>query len=113
MRFIVEFNSLYTREASADRMRQATGRSGSGSENPVASLIRQGIEDGSIRADLDPALIASAVWNLLSGMNSRFALLGERISEEYGQPVMAIYQEICRAFLRGIQTNSSSQERSE
>ena len=108
MRFVVEFNSLYAREASADRMRQATGRAGPGSDDLVSQLIYQGLADGSIRPDLDPDLASAAVWNLLSAMNSRFALLGSLISEEYGQPVMAIYQEICRAFLRGIQTTTPS-----
>ena len=111
MRFIVEFNSLYAREASAERMRQATGRAGSGGDNPVAGLVRQGIADGSVRPDLDPDLMSAAVWNLLSGMNSRFALLGDRISEEYSQPVPVIYQEICRAFLRGVQSTSPPQDR--
>jgi AcrR family transcriptional regulator len=110
MRFIVEFNSLYAREASADRMRQATGRTASGADNPVARLICQGIADGSIRPDLDPDLLSAAIWNLLSGMNSRFAQLGDRISEEYAQPVTAIYQEICRVFLRGIQSTLNPQE---
>ena len=67
MRFIVEFNSLYAREASADRMRQATGRAEPGSGDPVTHLVRQGIADGSIRPDLDPGLASAAVWNLLSG----------------------------------------------
>lgn len=111
MRFVVEFNSLYAREASADRMRQATGQAGPGSGDSVTRMIRQGIADGSIRPDLDIDLASAAVWNLLSGMNSRFALLGNLISEEYGQPAMTIYQEICRAFLRGIQSTPSTQEK--
>ena len=41
---------------------------------------------------------------------SAFALLGDLISEEYGQPVMEMYREICRAFLRGLQSIPSSQE---
>ena len=113
MRFLVEFNSLYAREASADRMRQATGRDGSGGDNWVVRSIRQGIADGSIRPGLDPDLVSAAIWNLVSGMNSRFALLGDRISEEYNQPAIAIYQEICRAFLRGIQFTASPEEKSE
>lgn len=112
MRFVVEFNSLYAREASAERMRQVTGRTGPESDNLVSQLIRQGIADGSIRPDLDADLASAAVWNLLSGMNTRFALLGSLISEEYGQPASVIYQEICRAFLRGIQSTLSTQENS-
>jgi AcrR family transcriptional regulator len=113
MRFLVEFNTLYAREASAERMRQVTGRSPAPGEDPVARLVRQGLSDGSLRASLDPELIAAAVWNLLSGMNSRFALLGEQVAQEYNRPVAVIYQEICRAFLRGIQPPSSEKETSD
>lgn len=110
MRFIVEFNSLYAREPGAGRMRQMTGRDGPENGGLVYQLVRQGIADGSIRPDLDPELVSAAVWNLLSGMNSRFALLGSLIGEEYGRPAAEIYQEICRAFLRGIQSSPASQE---
>jgi hypothetical protein len=68
-------------------------------------VIRQGIADGSIRADADPHLLTAAMMNLINAVNSRFALLGELISEEYGQPAHSIYQEICRTFLRGIQAH--------
>lgn len=33
-----------------------------------------------------------------------FALLGDLVTQEYGQPMLAIYQEICRVFLRGLQS---------
>ena len=105
MRFIVEFNALYAREVSSDRMRQLTGRSKG--EDDIARLIEEGIADGSIRPDLDPALVSSAIWNMLSAMNARFGLLGALIQQEYDQPVEAIYHEICRVFLRGIQSNIS------
>jgi AcrR family transcriptional regulator len=110
LRFIVEFNTLYAREASSERMRQIAGRASAAGEDQVARLVRQGMADGSIHADLDPWLVSAAIWNLLSGMNARFALLEDRVEQEYGQPVMAIYQEICRAFLRGIQSSQEKRE---
>lgn len=103
LRFIVELDALYAREASAERMRQITGRVGAEGDGWISQMVRQGIADGSIRADVDPELVASALLNLLSGMNARFALLGDLIAQEYGQPVTRIYQEICRVFLRGLQ----------
>lgn len=101
-RFIVEFNSLYAREANADHMRSITGRE----QHTVpflTTLIRQGIVDGSLLPKLDPELVSAAIWNLLSGMNSRFALLGDQIELEYDQSAQKIYREICRGYLRGIQ----------
>lgn len=99
LRFIVEFNTLYAREGDHARVRQAWAEG----DDRLERMIRQGIEDGSIRKDRDPKLITAAVRNLLSGMNSRFALLGDLIQDEFDQPVKEIYQEICQAFLRGIQ----------
>ncbi|NSW53340.1 MAG: TetR/AcrR family transcriptional regulator [Anaerolineae bacterium] len=104
-RFIVEFDSLYAREVNADRMRQVTGRAQS-AETGFSRLVRQGIADGSLDPGLDPELASAVIWNLLSGMNSRFALLGELIPLEYDRPVPDIYHEICRCFLRGLQNTT-------
>ena len=106
LRFIVEFNMLYAREGDPARVRQAWAERG----DLLVQVIRQGIADGSIRPDLDPDLLAAAIFNLLNALNSRFALLGDLIHEEYGQPVADMYREICRAFLRGIQPPSFPQE---
>jgi AcrR family transcriptional regulator len=104
LRFIVEFNILYAREADSSRMRHITMRAG-GEADFVAQLVRQGIVDGSIRPNLDPEMVSAEIWNLLSGMNARFALLGNLITEEYGRPMLRIYHGICRTYLRGIQAN--------
>jgi len=107
LRFIVEFNTIYAREGNPARVRQAWAEGG----GLLAQAIRQGIADGSIRPDLDPDLLSAAIFNLLNALNSRFALLGGLIREEYGQPVEDMYREICRAFLRGIQPTSFPQEK--
>jgi AcrR family transcriptional regulator len=106
LRFIVEFNTLYAREGNPARVRQGWA----GGHDLLVQIIREGMEDGSLRPDLNPDLLTAALLNLVAGMNSRFALLGELVHEEYGQSVKDIYQEICRAFLRGIQSTSSTQE---
>lgn len=110
LRFIVEFNTLYAREGNPARVRQIVEQAEPGGYDLFAQMLQQGMTDGSLRPDLDPGLLSAAILNLLNGMNSRFALLGDLIREEYGQPVMDIYREICRAFLRGIQSTPSSQE---
>ena len=110
LRFIVEFNTLYAREGNPARVREIVEQAMGQGLGLLTEMIRQGIRDGSIRPDVDPNLLSAAILNLLSGMNSRFALLGDLIQEEYGQPVMAMYREICRAFLRGIQTPASQEQ---
>ncbi len=113
LRFIVEFNTLYAREGNPARVRQIVEQASQGGYDYFARLIREGIADGSIRADLDPDLFSAALMNMLNALNSRFALLGGLISEEYGYPVMEMYREICQAFLQGIQNTTYPQERSE
>lgn len=110
LRFIVEFNTLYAREGNPARVRQIVEQGASGGYDHFAQLIREGIADGSVRADLDPDLLSAALMNMLNALNSRFALLGGLIAEEYGHPVSEMYQEICRAFLRGIQNPYHPQE---
>jgi AcrR family transcriptional regulator len=105
IRFIAEFDTLYAREGDAIRMRKMYGLGG----DLIIHMIQQGIADGSIRADFDPDLLSASMLNLVSGMNSRFYTLGNQIKDEYGQPVMELYREICRIFLRGIQSNHSAQ----
>jgi len=48
------------------------------------SLLNTGILDGSIRNDIDPNLMASAVWNILISMLQRMALRGPIILQESG-----------------------------
>lgn len=102
LRFIVELDALYSRETSADRLRQISGREHPNGEDWVTTTVRQGIADGSIRADVDPTLISAALVNLLVGMNARFALLGDLIRQEYNHNALDIYREICHVFLRGL-----------
>lgn len=103
-RFISEFNNLYAREGDPTRVRQIFGKR----EDPLIQMIHQGIADGSICPDVDAELLSAALLNLVSGMNSRFVLLGDQISAEYGRSVMELYREICRTFLRGICASPSS-----
>jgi AcrR family transcriptional regulator len=108
IRFMVEFNTLYAREGNPVRVRQVYAFGG----DLFIQWIRQGIEDRSICPNLDPEFLSAAIFNLVSGMNSRFALLGNQIGEEFGKPALELYREICRIFLRGIQNTPGSQENS-
>lgn len=105
-RFLVEFNTLYAREGNASCVRQMFIQ---GRERLVL-MILQGKADGSIRSDVDPEIFSAALLNLISGMHSRFALLGDQIREEYGYVPMELYIEICRWFLLGIRNSSAPGE---
>jgi len=101
MRFIVEFNVLYAKEGNSARVQQMYVAQ----SQKLCQLVQMGIKDGSLRSDLNPDLECSAMLNLLAALNNRFALLGNRIAEEYGYPYLEIYRGICRSYLRGIQFN--------
>lgn len=98
LRFMVEFDALYAREGDPARVRRTYAE---GAEM-LTPIIQQGITDGSIRPDFEADFVAAALLNLVSGMNSRFALLGDQIQEEYGQSVKELYLGILRIFLQGI-----------
>ena len=68
-----------------------------------AALIREGIADGSLRADLDPELTMHAVMNAVAGAQRRLASLGSRKVElEYGQPIDRLFRETIRVILLGL-----------
>lgn len=102
LRYIAVFNYLYAREGGAARMRGILEQELPGYYGLPAEWIRAGIVDGSIRADVDADLGAASVFNLLSGMDARFSLMGGVVQEEYGYSVVEMYRDICRSFLRGI-----------
>ncbi|MBN2048413.1 MAG: TetR/AcrR family transcriptional regulator [Anaerolineaceae bacterium] len=105
-RFLVEFDTLYAREGDPARVRQVYHMG----SDILVEIIQEGIRDGSIRSDLTPEALSAAIFNLISGMNSRFALLGKQVSEEFGVSINQLYRDICRIFLRGIQANPDPQE---
>lgn len=97
-RFMLEFDAIYARGGDPARVRQMY----SAGYDILLPIIHQGISDGSIRPDLDPDFLAATTFNLISGMNGRFAMLGSQIGEEYGRPVKELYQGILRIYLQGI-----------
>lgn len=102
LRYIAVFNYLYAREGGSARMRSILEKELPGYYGMPAEWLRAGIADGSIRADIDADLGAASIFNLLSGMDARFSLMGEVVQEEYGYSVVDMYREICKVFLRGI-----------
>lgn len=110
-RILVEFNILYAREMSVERMQRITNRPGSKGVEWVAQMIRNGIVDGSIRADVDPELTAAALLNMMSGMNAHFALLGDHLAQEYARPMLEMHREIQQIFLRGLQAVPTKPQR--
>lgn len=102
VRFMAQFDALYAREWTAERLLAVEERIFPGSFKELSSLVRKGIKDGSLRADLDPKVTMHAVMNAMVGLQRRLASLGSRVEEEYGQPVDVIFRESMRVVLLGL-----------
>jgi len=102
VRFMAQFDAMYAREWTVERLLAVEERVFPGSFKELSSLIRKGIKDGSLRADLDAKVTMHAVMNTMVGLQRRLASLGSRVEEEYGQPVDVIFRESMRVVLLGL-----------
>jgi AcrR family transcriptional regulator len=102
VRFMAQFDAMYAREWTVERLMAVEERIFPGSFKELSSLIRKGIKDGSLRADLDPKVTMHAVMNVMVATQRRLASLGSRVEEEYGQPVDVMFRESVRILLRGL-----------
>jgi AcrR family transcriptional regulator len=102
VRFMAQFDALYAREWSAERLISLEAELFPEGFSPLTALIREGIEDGSLRKDLDPQVTMHAVLNCVIGTQRRLASLGSRVEAEYGQPVELMFREATRLLLQGL-----------
>ena len=77
----------------------------------ILKCIRQGIDDGSLRPDLNPDLTMAAIHNLNSSLLGRLEQMGGKLQEEFGIGADVIFSEIYRLFINGIKVNSVSGKR--
>jgi AcrR family transcriptional regulator len=102
VRFMAQFDAMYARDWSVDRLLALEDQIMPGRFEGLADLIRDGIVDGSLRSDLDPDLTMHAIVNAVIGAQRRLASLGNRVEEEYGQPVERLFRETLRIVLLGL-----------
>jgi AcrR family transcriptional regulator len=103
VRFMAQFDAMYARHWPAERLISLEAQVSPGGFQYFATLIREGIADGSLRSDLDPDLTMHAVINAVIGAQRRLASLGTRVEQEYGQPVDRLFRETIRVILLGLQ----------
>jgi len=102
VRFMAEFDAMYARHWSVERLLSLEAQVSPGGFESFRSLIRDGIADGSLRRDLDPDLTMHAVINAVMGAQRRLASLGDRVELEYGQPIDSLFRETIRVILLGL-----------
>ena len=102
VRFMAQFDAMYARDWSAERLLALEDRLFPGRFEPLSTLIRDGIADGSLRPDLNPDLSMHSVLNAVVGAQRRLASLGNRVEQEYGQPIEVLFRETVRILLLGL-----------
>jgi AcrR family transcriptional regulator len=100
-RFIAEFNYLYAREWPARQVLHAL-ESLEDVRRIIVEYLRQGIEDGSLKSDLNPELTMAAIFNLNSSLVGRFGEMGKKLQDEFDLRAEQIFAEIYRIFINGI-----------
>jgi AcrR family transcriptional regulator len=102
VRFMAQFDAMYARDWPADRLLALEAQISPEGFQQLGWLIREGVADGSLRADLQPELTLHAVINAVVGAQRRLASLGSRVELEYGQPIDSLFREITRVILLGL-----------
>ncbi|MCB9423094.1 MAG: TetR/AcrR family transcriptional regulator [Ardenticatenaceae bacterium] len=105
-RFISELNYLYAKHWSAESFIQTMRGNLQDDFDFVHESIQQGIEDGSLRADIEADVILAAFFNFLPGMINRFGGMGDKVQTEFGLNPETIFIQVCRIFLDGLKASS-------
>jgi AcrR family transcriptional regulator len=107
--FVAELNYLYAKEWSAEMFAETMLENLREDRQSVLDSIQQGIDDGSLRTDMDPELMLAAFFNFTSGMMSRLGEMGDKVEDEFGISVQTIFMQICRVFLDGLKARPGNQ----
>jgi AcrR family transcriptional regulator len=102
VRFLAQFDAMYAHNWPAERLLALESQIFSEPKQWFSELIREGIADGSLRADLNPDLTLQAVINTVIGTQRRLASLGSKVELEYGHPIHDMFRETIRLLLLGL-----------
>jgi AcrR family transcriptional regulator len=106
--FMAQFDAMYARDWPAERLLTLESQINPEGFQYFGRVIREGIADGSLRPDLDPNLTLHAVLNAVIGAQRRLASLGNKVEQEYGQPVDRLFRETIRIILLGLRAAGES-----
>lgn len=111
VRFMAQFDAMYARDWPVERLLTLESQIYPQPFRWFTDLIREGIEDGSLRSDLDPDLTMHAVMNGVIGAQRRLASLGNKIEQEYGKPIDRLFRETIRVLLLGLRAPETPSHR--
>jgi AcrR family transcriptional regulator len=104
-RFLAQFDVMYAGTQESERLLATARRTLGSAVEPLVEAVRKGKGDGSLHADLDPQLTASAVVNMALAMCVRLEAHRPSITIEYRQTPEQIFTEACRLLLRGMRAS--------
>jgi len=104
VRFMAQFDAMYARDWTVERLLALEDKLFPDRLKGLAELVREGIADGSLRADLDPDLTMHSILNAVIGAQRRLASLGNRVEQEYGQPIHLLFRESVHIILLGLRS---------
>ena len=102
VRFMAQFDAMYAHDWPVERLLTVEAQTIPEGFKFFERLVHEGISDGSLRNDLDPALTLHALMNAVVGAQRRLASLGTRVEVEYGQPTDKLFRETIRILLLGM-----------
>ncbi|MBT7188906.1 MAG: TetR/AcrR family transcriptional regulator [Anaerolineae bacterium] len=104
--FVAELNYLYAKHWSTDMFVGTMLENLEEDKQFVLDSIQAGISDGSLRTDMESALMLAAFFNFISGTISRFGEMGEKVEAEFGKSSQEIFTKIYRIFLDGLKAQA-------
>jgi AcrR family transcriptional regulator len=102
VRFQAQFDAMYAHDWSVELMLAIEDKILPNRLENLAALIREGIADGSLRSDLNPELTMHSVFNAVIATQRRLAALGDRVEQEYRQPIQLLFREAVRIIVSGL-----------
>ena len=105
VRFISEFNYLSTRDIPSGQVHEILETYLGGHILNLIEMIRQGLADGSLRPELDPQLVLSALLNLNSSVLGRLGAMHNHLETGYAQAAERGFRELYRIFLVGLKND--------
>ncbi|MBN2104942.1 TetR/AcrR family transcriptional regulator [bacterium] len=82
---------------------------GQGALNILIGALKQGIEDGSIRNDIDPVRMAAIMWGMSSGIIQLTALKGKHLEQEHGFNMEGIVEESFQVFRCALERKAENE----
>ena len=105
--FVGEFNYLYAKKWSADVFVETMLQNLVEDRQFIFGCFEQGLQDGSVRTDMDANMGTAVFFNFISGMVSRIGEMGGKVEQEFGIGAQVIFTQIWRIYLDGLKASST------